>query len=377
MNARQRFLESLSFGSPDKIPFEPGWPRESTLRVWKDQGLPENVDWCCYLLDILGIYNFPKKSGHDLDVKFAMIPQFEEKVIEHINGHYIVQDWMGAITEISDQYDFTYLRMAKDFVTRKWHKFPVEAQQDWEEKISWRYDPKDTSRFPVDFAQQVEQLQQRDFPLKLSINGPFWQLREWCGFAGLCTLMIEDEKFIHRMVLYWQKFVLEMLSCLLKKIVPDFVMINEDMAFKLHSMISPRMVKKYLLPTWKAWNVLLKSSGVPLVFIDSDGFIGELIPLWIEAGFDGCFPVEVAAGNDILVYRQEHRKKMAFIGGIDKRSLAAGGKPMLTEVLRVVPPLMKEGGIIPGCDHGVPPDVSWSNFVEYSQILARLTGWIE
>jgi hypothetical protein len=61
-----------------------------------------------------------------LPVSFQMIPTFAEKVLEHKDGHYIVQDWMGAITEISDEFDYTYIRIARDFVTRKWHKFPVE-----------------------------------------------------------------------------------------------------------------------------------------------------------------------------------------------------------------------------------------------------------
>ena len=27
-------------------------------------------------------------------------------------------------------------------------------------------------------------------------------------------------------------------------------------------------------------------------------------------------------------------------------------------------------------DHGVPPDISWPNFVEYTRLLAELTGWL-
>jgi uroporphyrinogen decarboxylase len=67
---------------------------------------------------------------------------------------------------------------------------------------------------------------------------------------------------------------------------------------------------------------------------------------------------------------------MAYTGGIDKRALAAGGEALRSEVLRVVPPLLKLGGFIPGVDHGVPPDISWQNFIEYSRLLAQLTGWI-
>jgi hypothetical protein len=66
---------------------------------------------------------------------------------------------------------------------------------------------------------------------------------------------------------------------------------------------------------------------------------------------------------------------MAFGGGIDKRALAAGGDAMRAELMRVAP-LIAEGGYVPGCDHGVPPDVSWQNFVEYARLLAQLTGWL-
>ena len=48
---------------------------------------------------------------------------------------------------------------------------------------------------------------------------------------------------------------------------------------------------------------------------------------------------------------------------------------MKAEVMRTVPPLLKEGGVIPGCDHGVPPDISWPNFIDYTRLLAQLTGW--
>lgn len=100
MNARQRFRETLLFGNPDKIPLQPGGPRESTRRTWHKQGLPRDVNWRNYLFDLLGIEREPQKPYINLGVSFRMIPTFEEKVLEHKDVHYIVQDWMGAITEI-------------------------------------------------------------------------------------------------------------------------------------------------------------------------------------------------------------------------------------------------------------------------------------
>ncbi len=373
---RERFRAALLFGKPDRVPLEPGGPRESTLAAWRQQGLPEGADWYDYLLGVLGIPRPPAHPHGGLGVSFKMIPTFEEKVLEHRDGHYIVQDWMGAITEISDTYDYTYIRSAKDFVTRKWHRFPVQTRQDFEERIRWRYNPRDPQRFPADFEERCQQLRERDYVVQIGINGPFWQLREWLGFENLCILMADEPEWVQEMIDFWADFVLQTLQPILERVQLDSVMISEDMAYKAHSMVSPAMARRFLLPTWRKWAQAIRASGCPIVNMDSDGYIADLIPLWIEAGINCCNPIEVAAGNDIVAYRRRFGRQMAYIGGIDKRAMAAGGETLRAEVLRVVPPLLEEGGFIPSCDHGVPADVSWPNFVEYTRLLARLTGWL-
>ncbi len=376
LTERERFRETLLFGRPDRVPFQPGWPRESTLEAWRRQGLPDDADWQVHLARVLDLEGWPAPAAPDLGVSFRMIPTFEEKVLEHRDGHTIVQDWMGAIVEISDRYDYTYLRSPKDFVTRKWHRFPVEGRCDWEEKIKWRYDARHPERFPADFAEHCRAARNRDSVLELTISGPFWQLREWCGLENLCFLMIDQPDFVQEMVAFWTDFVLQTLEPILRQVELDNVTISEDMAYKLHSMISPAMARHFLLPTYRKWTAAIRESGCPLVTLDSDGYIAELLPLWIEGGFNACVPVEVAAGNDIVAYRHALGRQMAFIGGIDKRALAAGGAKMQAEVLRVVLPLLDGGGFIPGCDHGVPPDIAWPDYVEYARLLAHLTGWL-
>jgi Uroporphyrinogen decarboxylase (URO-D) len=376
MNERERLCETLLFGKPDKIPFDPGEPRESTLEAWHRQGLPREADWRDNLMQVLGIPREPSGPRIGLGVSFGMLPRFEEQVLERRGGHCIVQDWTGAIVEIADQYDFSYLRQAKDFVTRKWHRFPVQSYADWEEKIRWRYDPRHPERFPADWEDRCRALRNRDYGLRLTIPGPFWQLREWCGLENLCILMIEDPDLVRAMIDFWADFVLQTLEPILARAAPDYVQVSEDMAYKMHSMISPAMARRFLLPTWDRWIRALRATGCPILSVDSDGYIAELIPVWIEAGFNHTWPVEVAAGNDIVAYRRRYGKQIAFGGGIDKRALAAGGETMRGEVLRVVPPLLAAGGYIPGCDHGVPPDVSWQNYVEYTRLLAQLTGWL-
>ena len=375
MNERERFIASLGFGQPDKVTLNPGGPRQPTLEVWRRQGLPQSVDWYQYLLEGLGIEPPTWRKPYKLRVSFKMDPTFEEKIIEHRQGHNIVQDWMGAIVEVADKYDHTYLRSAKGFVTRKWHKFPVESRHDWE-NLKWRYEPDLAGRLPQDFAGLCESLANRDYPALMSFNGPFWQLREWCGFEGLCMLMIDDPEFVAEMAAFWTGFVLGILEIVLDRVELDYAFIKEDMAYKAHSMISPAMVRRFIKPSYDAWVPAIKGRGCPIVCVDSDGFIGELIPIWIESGINCTAPVEVAAHNDIVALRETYGTNLAFTGGIDKRAVAAGGERLRQEVLRVVPPLLEEGGAIPGIDHSIPPDISWPNMVKYTRLLAELTGWL-
>ena len=139
-------------------------------------------------------------------------------------------------------------------------------------------------------------------------------------------------------------------------------------------MISPAMAREFLQPTYVRWIQEAKQAGVPIIDMDSDGKVEELLPLWIDSGINVCDPLEVAAGNDLQAYRRRFGRHMAFKGGVDKRCIAEGGKAIEWELARIAP-VVKDGGFIPGCDHGVPPDISWPDFLRYSRLLAELTGW--
>ncbi len=374
MTPRERYLRTLLFENPDKVPFFPGGPRESTRSAWRTQGLPEGADWYDYLCGELGIENSRGDRALDLGIDFSLIPQFEEKVLDHKDGHYVVQDWKGNVCEIADTFDLTYLRSARDFVTRRWIKCPVENRDDWE-RMKERYNPDSPGRFPADFAERAKKAATRETCLIFGWAAPFWQMREWCGFEGLCYLMADDPDLVDEMAAFYCDFIVKMLDRALPHAVPDSVEIGEDMAYKEHSMISPAMARRFLKPSYDAWVSKLNKAGCRIVDMDSDGHIGELIPIWIESGINVCDPIEVAAGNDINEFRRQFGRKMAYKGGVDKRAMAKGGKAIRAELKRLSP-VVRDGGFIPSCDHGVPSDVSWPNFVDYSRLLAKMTGWL-
>ena len=375
MTTRERFLQVMLFKEPDKVPFNPGGGRKSTREAWYAQGLPrEEKDITLYAYRQAGGELELPGGGEGFGVSERMMPMFEEKVIERGPDTQIVQDWKGNICEISNEFTTEYLRNAIDFVTRRWIKCPVENRADWED-MKWRYDCTDARRFPDDAAERGKRLEGRDWTTHLHFSGPFWQLREWVGFEGLCLMFHDNPGFVREMIEFWTDHVSGLLETALQHFTPDEVHLSEDMAFKGFSMVSPAMAREFLMPTWKRWGEIILGAGVPIYAMDSDGFIGDLIPLWIESGINACDPIEVAAGNDIVEFRQRFGKTISYRGGVDKRAMAKGGKVIEDEIARIAP-VVRDGGYIPGCDHGIPPDVSWPDFVYYVKLLAQLTGWL-
>ncbi len=377
MNDRKIYLEALLFGKPDRIPLSPGGGRKSTRETWRRQGLPETVkdgDIVEYAYRQAGGKLDWPKGGKGFSVNERMIPQFEEKVIERKESSQVVQDWKGNICEIGNEFTVDYLRTASDFVTRRWIKCPVETRADWED-MKKRYNPGDIQRYSGNPVILGKDLQNRENYVGLHFSGPFWQLREWLGFENLCMMFYDDPDFVREMILFWQEYVSALLKNAFKYFTPDEVHLSEDMAYKSFSMVSPEMAREFLLPTWIKWGEIIRDAGVPVYAMDSDGFIGELIPLWIEAGINACDPIEVAAGHDIVDFRRRFGKNMAYRGGVDKRAMAKGGRVIEEEIKRIEP-VIRDGGFIPSCDHGVPSDVSWDNFVYYVKLLSKATGWL-
>ena len=117
----------------------------------------------------------------------------------------------------------------------------------------------------------------------------------------------------------------------------------------------------------------LRKNGVRNIFLDSDGRIWDLIPIWIDAGVTGIFPCEVQAGMDVVAMRKKYGRDLALVGGIDKKAVARGGSDMRNEVDRILP-VVEDGGYIPHLDHTAPPDISWNNMCRFMEYLMKRVG---
>ncbi len=163
-------------------------------------------------------------------------------------------------------------------------------------------------------------------------------------------------------------FVIALMRQILDVVTPDAFGLWEDMAYNHAPLISPAMVRRFMLPRYRRVFDFVRSKGVRYVGLDSDGQVDCLIPVWLDAGLNFLYPFEVQAGMDVVAVRRTYGRELRLWGGIDKRALASGPAAIDSELARVRP-LIADGGYIPHTDHSCPPDIPFASYCYY---LARL-----
>lgn len=187
----------------------------------------------------------------------------------------------------------------------------------------------------------------RDYPLGISCGSLFGWIRNWMGFENCLISIYEQPDLIENMMDYIVYFVLTLIEKALQEVKNiDFALFWEDMAFKTGPMISPKHFSKFMVPRYKKITDRLKNEGIDVVIVDCDGNINELVPLWLEAGVNVMFPLEINSGSDPVVLRKKYGNRVLLKGGVDKKALIYG-KEAIDRELERIKETVETGGFIP------------------------------
>jgi len=232
------------------------------------------------------------------------------------------------------------------------------------------------ARIGADYAQRLAAYRERDFPLIIISDrwgGFFGPIRNLTGVEKLCMLFYDDPGFVEEMMDGIADFVIAMLGPILDCTDIDVYGFWEDMAYKTGPLIGPDMMRRHMVPRYRRVVEFVRSRGVELIALDSDGDIRELIPCWPHAGINVLYPFEAQAGMDALAVRREYGRDLRMWGGFDKRTLAWGPEAIDAELARVRP-LVEDGGYVPHPDHSLPPDVPFANYCYFMEKLRAVVG---
>ena len=358
----------MTFDTPDRVYYSFGQPRRSTMEAWYLQGLPRMPDAGDYgcppeFMEFVGMDPSPWGSGPRIEM--GPQPAFETEVITEDESGRTWRDELGIV-----MHDAGGRLGTPGFRTRSYVSHPVSGWDDWP-AMRDRFDAGSPGRYQDDWDVYAQSRKGHDDPIMMAITGLFWRSRDWVGFENLCTMFYDNPKLVHEMMEHNTQFLISVLERGLSDVEVDCVVINEDMAYKHASMISPAMVREFMLPRYRRLVAFLGDHGVPIIALDCDGHIGNLIPLWIEAGMNATFPCEIAALNDPLAYRRTYGTQLSFFGCIDKREIATK-EQTYNEVMGTVPELLKLGGFVPSIDHAVPPTVPLRSYIYMCEIIKAI-----
>jgi uroporphyrinogen-III decarboxylase len=330
------------------------WPE--TIEVWQDQGLPQDV----HLVRFFGFDRLREGVG----VSLGLMPAFKPELLEETDAYRIVRRDTGIVAK--------EFKGAHSFRMPQWLSFPLRTRDDWEGEFVPRLDPGSPARYPLYWEETTRTWAQRDYPLTIRMGSVFGWLRNWMGLEAISLALYDDPEWIQDMMDYLVEFCCAAASRALEEVELDYVLLWEDMAYKTAPLISPQMFRRFMLAPYKRLTGFIRDHGIDLIFVDSDGFSEPLIPLWMEGGVNGFYPIERAADMDAVRLRARFGRELRLMGGIDKRAMIAGPEAIDAELARVAP-LVAEGGYIPWCDHHVPPDVPLAHYVYYVERMKAMT----
>lgn len=361
MNERERFYATMHYQPRDRSPIYDFNFWDETIVVWYDQGLPRQVN-----RENSDIF-FGMDSFYHTGVTVDLAPAFEELVIEDRGDH-----------EIKQQADGVRVLRKKFMGSIPQHVGHLLVDREsWRQHYKPRLDPDSPARYPADWMERIRDWTnpQRETVIVLPGGSLYGKLRDWMGLENISLVLYDDPAWFEEMVETLADCIIGTLTRILETGGHfDACGMWEDMAYNAGPLMSVRHFKQYLVPHYRRIADLLHRYGVDVIWVDCDGNIEKLVPLWLEAGVNCMFPVEVGTwGADPVAYRRQYGKDLLMMGGFDKHILARTRQDIEREVHRLTP-LVEEGGYIGFCDHRVPPDVPLENYLFYLETVRRVWG---
>jgi uroporphyrinogen decarboxylase len=343
---------------------------EGTRQRWLAEGLDPQADW-------RKEFGWDEPGAHALwglgwcEAGFS--PPFDDKVLEDRGQYEVYQDFAGRGVLV--------FKGRRQGFMPEYISHPVSDMKTWRENCKWRMDP-DTPERWVDFDKRIADARSaaaRGFLLSQRVVGAYMYLRSLIGPVELLYAFYDMPDVIYDCMKTWLLLADAVTARHQRHVTFDEIFFGEDICYNHGLLISPEMVKEFLLPYYQQLISNVRSRQIDrsrhlYVQIDTDGLALPAIPLYREGiGMDVMSPFEVASGCDVAAIGRQF-PALVMTGGIDKRVLALDKSAIDRHLDAVIPPLRARGGYYPTCDHTVPAEVPLANYRHYRKRCVELGG---
>lgn len=251
--------------------------------------------------------------------------------------------------------------------------FPVTSMDDWLKlKPMYQFTP---DRIDWDAVDKAARLQAQGHLVVAGIPGAFNTPRELMGEEVACLAYYDQPELMQDILDTLCDTAMKVLEPISAKLRIDQLSVHEDLAGKSGPLVGPGQIGRYFKPYYgKVWD-LLRSRGCRIFQQDTDGNVNSVIPAMLDCGLTSIYPMEPAAGMDIVALRKVYGRRLAMAGGIDKHVLRQDKAAIRRELEYKMQPMMRQGGgIVFGLDHRIPNGTPLENYRYYVEIGREILG---
>ena len=251
--------------------------------------------------------------------------------------------------------------------------FPVADMDDWLKiKPHFAWSPQ-----RVDEQAVARAITEREAGAMIgaTIPGGFDMARELMGEEAACLAYYDQPELMHDILDTLRDTAVRTLDAVSQQVTIDRLFVHEDFAGRSGPLVGPTQIEQFIQPYYRAaWGVVA-SRGATLFAIDSDGNITPVIEALCAGGINELYPMEPAAGMDIVVTRKQHGEALKLRGGIDKFIIRTGTRDEIRrEIEYKCQPLMRTGGVVFGLDHRIPNGTPLDSYRFYVDTLREVLG---
>ncbi len=333
---REEFLDYMTFRRNERPLFtELFGPLVGLKEEWAAQGASsEERD--------LSAFRYRRHMVGAVPVNTGWLGGFTEEIIEETDEHILARDAMGRTT-----------RLVKGAASLP-HPldYPVRTMADWRRiKPHFEFAPE---RMGEGWREIACNHLEEGRVVAVSIPGGFDAPRELMGEENVCMAFYTQPELIHDILKTIGNTAYRVLDEVSGAVQIDELFVHEDMAGKTGPLVGPAIIEEFIKPYYRRIWDLLQSRGARLFVQDSDGNMNAVIPAFLESGINVMYPMEPAAGMDIVRLRETYGQRLAFMGGIDKHCLRQSKAAIIAELEYKIPPMVRTGGCVLGLDHRIP-----------------------
>ena len=250
--------------------------------------------------------------------------------------------------------------------------YPVRSMDDWLKVRHWMSDS--PARVTDEEIEAASQRRAGGGLVAVGMPGGYDLPRKLMGEENACLAFIDQPELIVDMLAAAAETVVSVIRRIAQRCPIDYLCVHEDFAGKSGPLIGPVMFDEFVRPYYqRVWSAVQEAGG-RVFSIDSDGNMNAIIDALMAAGINQCYPLEPAAGMDMVALRKRYGRTLILKGGIDKHVLRKSKADIRRELEYKLQPCMHGGGVVFGIDHRIPNGTPIENYRYYVQTARELLG---